>query len=189
MEYVVLSPYWNVPASIIQNELAPKLASNPGYVEQLDMEVVTPKGDPVDPSSIDWLSVNRENWKYILRKRPGPRNDLGDVKFIFPNTDDIYLHDTPHDQLFSQEKRGFSHGCVRVEKPIDLAVYLLRNTEWDRSKIMSAISQRKEKYIKLKQVLPVYLVYFTAWVDSDGHVHFRDDIYNHDQTLAQKYFN
>lgn len=188
MEYVVLSPYWNVPVSIIQKELAPKL-SNPGYLDQLNMEVVTAQGNPVDPSSIDWASVNESNWKYILRKKPGPKNDLGDVKFIFPNTNDIYLHDTPHDELFSQEKRGFSHGCVRVEKPIDLAVYLLRNSGWDRSQIMSTISERKEKYIKLKQVLPVYLVYFTAWADDEGHMHFRDDIYSHDQTLAKQFFN
>ncbi|WP_220096063.1 L,D-transpeptidase family protein [Daejeonella oryzae] len=190
MEYVVLSPYWNVPMSIITKELAPKLASDPNYLDHLDMEVVTNKGAQVDPSSIDWSSVNEKNFKYILRRRPGPKNDLGDVKFIFPNSQDIYLHDTPHDELFSQAKRGFSHGCVRVEKPIDLAEYLLRNVPgYDRSNIMNTISLRKEKHVSLKQVLPVYLVYFTAWTDKSGQVHFRDDIYGHDKTLAQQYFN
>lgn len=190
MEYVVLSPYWNVPLSIITKELAPKLAANPNYLDRLDMEVVTYKGAQVNPASVDWNGVNESNWKYVLRRRPGPKNDLGDVKFIFPNTDDIYLHDTPHDELFSQAKRGFSHGCVRVEKPIDLAEYLLRNSgNWSRSQIESTIAQRKEKHVKLKEVLPVYLVYFTAWADDNGKMHFRDDIYGHDKTLAKEYFN
>lgn len=190
LETVVLSPYWNVPVSIIEKELGPKLIGNPSYLDHLDMEVVNTKGEQVSPSSIDWGSVNASNWKHILRRRPGPKNDLGDVKFIFPNTNDIYLHDTPHDELFSQAKRGFSHGCVRVEKPIDLAEYLLRNSgNWSRSEILNTISLRKEKHVKLKEVLPVYLVYFTAWADDNGQVHFRDDIYGHDKTLGQQFFN
>lgn len=190
MEYIVLSPYWNVPMSIIQKELAPKLATDPGYLEHLDMEIVTNKGTPVSASSINWSSVNESNFKYILRRRPGPKNDLGDVKFIFPNSMDIYLHDTPNDELFNQTKRGFSHGCVRVEKPIELAEYLLRNKPgYDKSTILEIISQRKEKQVALKQKLPVYLVYFTAWADESGQVYFRDDIYGHDKTLAREYFN
>lgn len=188
MEYVVLSPYWNVPVSIIKNEIGPKAAGNPGYLNALDMEVVTGNGSPVDPSSIDWGSVDESNWKYVLRRRPGPKNDLGDVKFIFPNTDDIYLHDTPNDQLFNETQRNFSHGCVRVEKPIELATYLLRNVGWDRNKIENTIAQRKEKHVKLKTVLPVYLVYFTAWADENGRVSFREDIYGHDKTLSSEYF-
>jgi len=190
MEYIVLSPYWNVPFSIIKEDLAPKLASNSSYLDRLDMEIITAGGEPVNPSSINWNNISEDNWKYTLRRRPGPKNDLGDVKFIFPNSNDIYLHDTPHDELFSQTKRGFSHGCVRVEKPIDLAVYLLRDQEdWNRDKILSAISERKEKHIKLKATLPVYLVYFTAFTDESGKVHFREDIYGHDKTLAEHYFN
>ena len=190
MEYVVLSPYWNVPFSIIEKELIPNLIANPSYLERLDMEVVTNKAEPVDPSSIDWASVTESTWKYTIRRRPGPKNDLGDVKFIFPNSNDVYLHDTPHDELFSQASRDFSHGCVRVEKPIDLAVYLLRNVPgYDRSKIQSVISERKEKHVALKKVIPVYLVYFTAWADGNGNVSFREDIYNHDKTLAAEYFN
>src|SRR5690606_27737916 len=108
------------------------------------------------------------------------------IKFIFPNSKDIYLHDTPHNELFSQEKRGFSHGCVRVEKPVELAEYLLKDVGWDRKRILSTIAERKEKEVKLKKDLPVYLVYFTAWADDDGNVYFRDDIYGHDKTLADK---
>lgn len=188
LEVVALSPYWNVPLSILQKEIGPKVAGNPGYLDRLDMEVVSYKGQPISPSSIDWNNITESNLKYIVRRRPGPKNDLGDVKFLFPNTNDIYFHDTPHDELFSQTKRNFSHGCVRLEKPIDLAVYLLRNNPgWDRAKIESTIAMRKERQIPVKQVLPVYLVYFTSWADAAGNVHFRDDIYGHDTSLAKLY--
>lgn len=189
MENVVLAPYWNVPASIVREELGPRIASDPGYLDRSNMELIDSKGNHVSPSQVNWSSVTRDNWKYTLRKKPGPKNDLGDVKFIFPNTNDIYLHDTPHDELFSQSKRNFSHGCVRVEKPLELAEYLLRPVGWDMNKIQSTIAQGQERYVKLKQVLPVYLVYFTAWADEGGTVHFRDDIYGHDKTLEQQYFN
>jgi len=189
MEYIVLSPYWNVPFSIIKEELAPKIAANLSYLDRLDMEVVDAKGEQIDPSSINWNGLTEDQWEYTLRRRPGPKNDLGDVKFIFPNSRDIYLHDTPHDELFSQAKRGFSHGCVRVEKPIELAEYLLRKSgEWNRSRLLSTISERKEKQVKLPAPLPVYLVYFTARADENGKVHFRDDIYGHDKTLEEHYF-
>ena len=193
LEYVVLAPYWNVPFSIIDKELRPKLVANPYYLNRLDMEVVKgwgAKATPVDPASINWAGVTEDNFKYTLRRRPGPKNDLGDVKFIFPNSDNVYLHDTPRDELFSQTQRNFSHGCVRVEEPIKLATYLLRNKpNWDRATIQDTIARRREKYITLAEKLPVYLVYFTAWADADGHPHFREDIYGHDKTLAKEYFN
>ena len=193
MEYVVLAPYWNVPFSIIENELRSKLVANPNYLDRLDMEVVKGygrKATAVDPASIDWANVTQSTFKYTLRRRPGPKNDLGDVKFIFPNSNDIYLHDTPHDELFSQSNRSFSHGCVRVSEPIKLATYLLRNRpEWDQATILDTIATHREKYITLKKKLPVYLVYFTAWADAAGHPHFRDDIYGLDKKLAREYFD
>jgi len=193
MEYVVLSPYWNVPYSIIDKELRAKLVANPNYLEHLDMEVVKGygrKATVIDPSTIDWANVTQDNFKYTVRRRPGPKNDLGEVKFIFPNSNDIYLHDTPHGELFSQTKRNFSHGCVRVEEPVKLATYLLRDTpNWSQPVIEDTIAQRREKYITLKEKLPVYLVYLTAWADANGHAHFRDDIYGHDKSLAEEYFN
>jgi len=194
MEYVVLAPYWNVPMSIIQKEMRPRLMADPvGALDRLDMEVVKGwgrKATPVDPTTIDWANVNQSNFKYTVRRRPGPKNDLGDVKFIFPNSQDIYLHDTPHDELFSQSKRGFSHGCVRVQEPIKLAEYLLRDKPgWDQQTILDTIANHREKYITLKEKLPVYLVYFTAWADEDGTMHFRDDIYGHDKALAKEYFD
>jgi len=194
MEFVVLAPYWNVPFSIIDKELRPKLVANAqATLDRLDMEVVKgwgAKATPIEPNSIDWANVSQKTWKYTLRRRPGPKNDLGDVKFIFPNSNDIYLHDTPHDELFSQTKRGFSHGCVRVAEPIKLAEYLLRDKpDWGRTAIIDTIAGRREKYVTLPEKLPVYLVYFTTWVDEAGKVHFRDDIYGHDKALAKEYFN
>ncbi|MBG8553943.1 L,D-transpeptidase family protein [Hymenobacter guriensis] len=194
VEFVVLAPYWNVPYSIIDKEMRRGLSNDPvGTLNRLDMEVVKGSGakaTPVDPTSIDWANLTEKTWKYTLRRRPGPKNDLGDVKFIFPNSNDVYLHDTPHDELFNQTKRGFSHGCVRVEEPIKLAEYLLRNKSgYDEAKILDVISQRKEQYVALPEKLPVYLVYFTSWVDDAGKVHFRDDIYGHDKALAREYFD
>jgi murein L,D-transpeptidase YcbB/YkuD len=193
MEYVVLSPYWNVPFSIIENELRPKLVANPHYIDRLDMEVVKGYGRKavvIDPSTIDWANVTQATFKYTLRRRPGPKNDLGEVKFLFPNSNDIYLHDTPHDELFSQTARNFSHGCVRVEEPIKLATYLLRdNPNWTLESIQDTIAERREKYVTLKEKLPVYLVYLTAWADANGHAHFRNDIYGHDKALAKEYFD
>ena len=192
MEYVVLAPYWNVPFSIIENELKDKLTANPNYLDRLDMEVVKGygrKATVIDPATIDWANVTQENFKYTLRRRPGPQNDLGNAKFIFPNSNDIYLHDTPHDELFSQVNRNFSHGCVRVEEPIKLATYLLRDKpQWDQQTILDTIATHREKYITLTKKLPVYLVYLTAWADADGHPHFRDDIYGHDKALARELF-
>ncbi len=192
MEYVVLAPYWNVPFSIIENELRDKLVADPSYLDRLDMEVVKGYGRKavvIDPATVDWATVTQATFKYTLRRRPGPKNDLGNAKFIFPNSNDIYLHDTPHGELFSQVSRNFSHGCVRVEEPIKLAAYLLRDKpEWDQQTILDSIATHREKYITLTKKLPVYLVYLTAWADGDGHAHFRDDIYGHDKTLARELF-
>ena len=193
MEYVVLAPYWNVPFSIIENELRSKLVADPHYLDRLDMEVVKGTGRKavvVDPSDVDWANVTQETFKYTLRRRPGPQNDLGNIKFIFPNANDIYLHDTPHDELFSQSSRSFSHGCVRLSEPMKLATYLLRKRpEWDKQTILDSIATHHEKYITLKEKLPVYLVYFTSWADADGRPHFRDDIYGLDKKLAREYFD
>lgn len=190
LEHVVLSPYWNIPPGILKDEIAPKVAADPGFLDRMDMEVITYKGDQVDPGSIDWSTAGTNDFKYVVRRRPGPKNDLGDVKFIFPNENNVYLHDTPNDELFSQSKRDFSHGCVRVEEPIKLAEYLLRNVSgWDRQSIMRQVSTRKEKHVPVKEKLPVYLVYFTAKADANGNVQFYNDIYGHDKTLAAKYFS
>ncbi len=191
IEYVVLAPYWNVPNSIVEKEIKPAILRNPNYLASQNMEVVTKEKNPkqISPGSIDWSSVTEKNFPYMVRQRPGGKNSLGDIKFLFPNSYNVYLHDTPADALFSQTERGFSHGCVRLEKPIELGQYLLQDMpEWDAQRIRQTINEGEETWITLPKKIQVYLVYFTSWVDSEGNVHFRDDIYGHDKKLAKEYF-
>lgn len=192
MEYVVLAPYWNVPNSIVEKEIAPAMQRNPGYLESQNMEIVTKERNPkpISASSIDWSSVTEKNFPYMVRQRPGPKNSLGTMKFLFPNEHAVYLHDTPSGSLFSQTQRGFSHGCVRLQRPMDLAKYVLQDMpEWNESRIRETINGGEETWITLPKKIQVYLVYFTSWVDSDGNVHFRDDIYGHDKRLEQELFS
>lgn len=193
IEYIVFSPYWNVPNTIIFEEFLPKLQADPGWLDRMDMEVLDGWGKnakPISPHSVDWYAVEEKTFKYRIRQRPGPENPLGDVKFIFPNEHEVYLHHTASETLFSQTQRGFSHGCIRVEKPVDLAKFLLEDQpNWTDPLILEAMHAGEEKYVNLKQKVPVYIVYFTSWVDDKGAVHFRDDIYGHDKVLEKEYFN
>jgi L,D-transpeptidase YcbB len=193
LEYIVFSPYWNVPTKIVVDEFKPKLINDPGWLERMDMELLNGFGknaQPLSPYSVDWASIDEKNFKYRIRQRPGPDNPLGDIKFIFPNEHEVYLHHTASETLFNQTQRGFSHGCVRVEKPVELASFLLSDKpDWDETRIIEAMHAGEEKYENLKTKVPVYIVYFTAWVDDQGKVHFRDDIYGHDKELEREYFN
>jgi murein L,D-transpeptidase YcbB/YkuD len=192
LEYVVLAPYWNLPNSIVEKEVAPAMLRNPGWLDNQNMEIVTKEKDPkpISPSSIDWSSVTEKNFPYMVRQRPGPKNSLGTMKFLFPNEHAVYLHDTPSGQLFSQTQRGFSHGCVRLEKPMELAKYVLQDMpEWNENKIREAINGGEEVWVTLPKKMQVYLVYFTSWVDQHGNVHFREDIYGHDKRLEQEFFS
>jgi murein L,D-transpeptidase YcbB/YkuD len=175
MTTVVFSPYWNIPPSIARKEVLPALWRDPSYLARNDMEVV--RGSQVlSPWSIDW-----EDSGFTVRQRPGPRNALGQVKFVFPNNFDVYLHDTPADELFTSVARSFSHGCVRVEKPFELARWVLAGQpEWTPDRIQAAMQSGREQHVALRDAIPVYLVYATAWVEPDGRVGFRDDVYGHD---------
>ena len=125
----------------------------------------------------------------IIRQKPGSTNSLGRVKFIFPNNYNIYFHDTPARSLFGEEKRAFSHGCIRLEKPDALAIYLLRDRpEWDPERIAGAMRSDQEKWVPLESPMPVFISYFTAWVDGNGLLHFRDDLYGHDQKMGDRLF-
>jgi L,D-transpeptidase YcbB len=172
LNQIVFSPYWNVPPSIVKNEILPKLASNPGYLESQNME-----------------QTGTENGLPKIRQLPGPTNSLGRVKFLFPNSFNIYFHDTNAKSLFSKDKRAYSHGCIRLEEPEKMARYLLRNQpEWTPEKIEDAMNSSTEKYVRLKKPVPVVITYYTAWVDDRGQLNFRDDIYSHDKDLAMKMF-
>ncbi len=163
MSYIVFSPYWNVPTSIKNKEILPAIKKNPNYLDKHNME---------------WKGKN-------IRQKPGPNNSLGLVKFLFPNSNNIYLHDSPAKSLFSQEKRAFSHGCIRVEKPKELANLILEgNPNWTPEKIDEAMNGGKEKWHTLKNKIPVYIGYFTAWVDDEGTINFHKDIYERDNALA-----
>lgn len=167
MEYIELNPAWNIPKSISEEEILPKLASDPGYLARNNME---------------WVG---EGANQRLRQAPGPDNPLGQIKFMFPNEHDVYLHDTPADHLFAKEERDFSHGCIRLERPVQLGEYLLRSDpDWRGGQLRQAIVSGEHRTVKLPKKLPVHILYFTAWVEDNGAVHFRKDVYGHDQKLA-----
>jgi murein L,D-transpeptidase YcbB/YkuD len=177
MTYVVFSPYWNVPPDIVKNETVPSALKDPAFLQRTNMEVLDKSGKPVDPSSIDMDDMSA----YRFRQRPGSSNSLGLVKFMFPNSYNVYLHDTPADSLFARATRSFSHGCVRVEQPEKLAQYVLGDqADWTPERISEAMHAGTEKSVKLSHPLPVYLGYWTARVSADGILQFRDDLYGID---------
>ena len=180
MTHIVFSPYWNVPPTIAAEETLPAVMNDPGFLARNNMEVVDTKGNPVDPSSVDLSNPAA----YRFRQRPGNANSLGLVKFMFPNQFNVYLHDTPADSLFARATRSYSHGCVRLEQPVELAKYVLRDQpEWDAARIEQAMHSGTEKHVKLKESIPVYLGYWTARVRPDGTVQFRKDVYGTDRQL------
>lgn len=189
MQYVVFSPYWNVPASIVAKEILPAVKRNPNYLASHNMEVVA--GNKVlSPSSINWSNYSGYQFPYSIRQKPGANNSLGRVKFLFPNNYSIYLHDTPAKSLFNEPARAFSHGCIRVSEPVKLAQYLLRNdTAWTPEKIALAMNSNTETTVTLQNPVPVFIAYFTAWVDRKGRLNFRNDVYGHDARLAKTMFN
>ncbi len=187
IEHVVINPYWNVPQSIASQELLAELQADPSALSRQNMKLFENAGEnavEVDPASVNWSQVSAEDFRYRIRQEPGDGNALGRIKFVLTNPYDIYLHDTPSDHLFERNQRNFSHGCVRVEKPLELASFLLRDqSQWDASSIESQIAAGEEKWVKLTEPMPAHLVYWTAWVDSDGVVSFRDDVYELDRQL------
>lgn len=187
LSYVVLNPYWVVTNNIINNEILPKLKRNPGYLARNNMEVVS-GNKVVDPYSVKWSSYTK-NVPFTIRQKPGPGNSLGKVKFLFPNSYSIYLHDTPSKSLFGESSRAFSHGCIRVSTPEKLALHILKNDPaWNEEKLESVWKTQKEKWITVRPALPVYIVYFTAWVDQTGQLNFRNDLYGLDKALEQEIF-
>ncbi len=183
MSYIVFSPYWNIPPSIARNEIIPAVRRNPNYLNQKNMEVVTGSGKVVDPSTINWSS---KSFPYMIRQKPGGSNSLGLVKFMFPNSHSVYIHDTPARSLFEKEDRALSHGCIRLQNPAKFAQILLKdNPAWTTQRIDEAMHQSKEQIVNLPKKIPVVLVYLTFWADSKGNAHFRQDIYGRDEYLLE----
>jgi murein L,D-transpeptidase YcbB/YkuD len=186
MTYVVFSPYWNIPPDILRKETLPRVVSDPEYLQRNNIEVVGTSGEGViDPTGIDWS--DEEATKGVrFRQVPGPENALGLVKFIFPNHFNVYLHDTPGDTLFFRETRALSHGCIRVEQPVQLAQYVLGDRpDWTDPRIRAAMRANKEETVNLKDPLPVHIGYWTAWVEPDGKtVTYTDDPYGIDPKHA-----
>jgi murein L,D-transpeptidase YcbB/YkuD len=187
MTTIVFSPNWNVPESIIRNEMLPKLVNDPGYLQRQDIQVVGTSGEVIDLEAVDWYDEAKVA-RLHFRQAPGPKNALGLVKFQFPNPFDVYMHDTPEDALFNKEHRALSHGCIRLENPMALAQYVLRdNPEWTMEKITAAMNAGQEHAVPLKQHLPVHIGYFTAWVNPDGSVTYTDDPYNLDENQSRTF--
>jgi len=183
MTYLVINPYWNVPSSIANKEYLPKLRSDPGYLQRQGIRVLNASGQVVNPYSVNWSGIGR--MPYRLRQDTGDKNALGRIKFMFPNKYNVYIHDTPSKSLFKKDLRVFSHGCMRVENPRQLAEVLLRNQGWSLDRINSQIESGERRIVKLEQKIPVYVTYITAWVNKDGSVNFRRDVYGRDETLAE----
>ncbi|MBN9025682.1 MAG: L,D-transpeptidase family protein [Rhizobiales bacterium] len=184
VRYIELNPYWTVPAGIAVKEQLGKLRSNPASLASQGFQAVRGK-DVYDLTSINWSSYGPGNFPFQLRQQPGPKNALGRVKFMFPNQHDVYLHDTPSRSAFSKAERAFSHGCIRLSRPLELALQVLTAggiSGWNMDRINKVVATEKNTVVKLATPLPIHLTYLTAWVDDDG-VNFRKDIYNQDAKL------
>lgn len=187
MSFIEFSPYWNVPKNILKDEILPKLVKNPNYLPSQNMEMVSSFGNSAKSVSVNNESIEKlRRGQLRVRQKPGARNSLGKVKFIFPNKDDVYLHDTPANSLFSKSRRDFSHGCVRVEKPQILAEFALKNQgKWNSETIQKAMKNPTNQRVILQAPIPVLFFYTTSFVDQNNNLSFYPDIYGHDTILLE----
>ncbi|EKB48807.1 L,D-transpeptidase family protein [Cecembia lonarensis] len=186
MSYLVFSPTWTVPPSILRQEVIPGMRKDPQYMAKRKMRLLTFSGQEVPTSSVDWSKVSAAGFPYMVRQDPGEHNSLGLVKFMFPNKHHVYIHDTPARSLFEREDRALSYGCIRIQKPVELAKLLLQHDEgWTDERINSAMRQSREQVVNLDRKIPVVILYLTYWTTSDGRVFFRRDIYNRDNEVYQ----
>lgn len=187
MQYIIFRPYWVIPPGILRRETLPAVRRDPGYLARNDMEVFSGDGDTGTPLPATAANLARvASGTLGVRQRPGPRNSLGLAKFIFPNDHNVYLHSTPATELFSRARRDFSHGCIRVEDPAGLAVWVLRDpTAWSRTLVETAMNGDRSRRVNLTRPLPVLIYYTTAVVRPDGVVAFYDDVYGHDARLEK----
>ncbi|MEM9340210.1 MAG: L,D-transpeptidase family protein [Bacteroidota bacterium] len=178
MDHVVLNPYWVIPPSILYYDVLPSIKKDIGYLDRLKIDVLSMEGDQIHPDSVDWSTAEKGNFPYMLRQDPGAGNALGKVKFMFPNKFNIYMHDTNHPEVFDKRDLARSSGCVRLSEPMVLARHLLKD------QLPKKVRGKHQTYL-LKEKIPVYITYQTAFVDEQGRMHFRDDIYNKDKKLVE----
>jgi murein L,D-transpeptidase YcbB/YkuD len=185
--YLVLNPSWQIPLEIAVKDKLPLIRKDPEYFTKQNIRVFQGWGAEsreIDPKTVNWSAVTPKTFTYRLRQDPGPQNALGRIKFMFPNRFNIYIHDTPYRTLFDKASRTFSSGCIRIEKPLELAAYLLNSDpKWHPDAVQAALEQGEERTIQLPESIPVHLLYWTVFVDSTGKLQFRPDIYNRDKRL------
>lgn len=190
MTYLVLNPYWEVPPNLARQDIVPKVREDAAYLERMKFEILQGWGAQerrVDPSVVDWQAPPGSAFPYRLRQAPGPLNALGRVKFMFPNTHNVYIHDTPARELFGKSRRDFSSGCIRTTRPLELAAYLLQdNGGWSLERLNRVVdADRAPLTVPLKRPVDVHLLYWTAWADNAGAVQFREDIYGRDGAVLR----
>jgi len=187
LRYLEFAPYWYVPKTILREDKLPIIRRDPGWLNRHNYEILAWGGDGnrlVNPRRVNWRKVTADNFPGMLRQRPGPWNPLGRVKFMFPNRYAVYLHDTDSPQLFGRDARLFSSGCIRIERPLDLAEYLLKVLDgWDCERILEAMNGSETLKVDLPEPIPVHIFYWTSWVDGAGRVQYRSDVYQRDADL------
>ena len=188
MSYLELNPTWNLPNSIVADEMIPKVKKDTDYLTKKHIRIYkdwSPTAKEIDPKTIDWAKMNPKKFPYRMIQDIGV-NPLGRIKFMFPNQFDVYLHDTTQKSLFQRSKRMYSHGCIRVEKPYELGEWVLKDDPaWSKERLLKEIKKGKRQVVNLPKHIPVYVIYLTAWFDTRGHIHFRDDIYDYDKNLEK----
>lgn len=182
IRYIVLNPSWRIPNTMAVNDIIPRVKNDIKYLEKRNISVFENWSDSanrLNPEKLNWSEYNINNFNFRFEQEPGPDNELGMVKFMFPNQHSIYIHDTPHKELFEHNKRAYSSGCIRIEEPLNLAVYILKDQEnWSKEEILRIIDSGETEEVELEEAIPVFIVYWTAWVEENGLVHFREDIYD-----------
>lgn len=184
VRYLVFNPTWTVPYKLAVRDKLPDIQKDPEYLTRLGFTVYDQERRVVDPATVDWTQLTRRDFPYRLVQSPGPDNALGQVKFMFPNPYDVYLHDTPSRELFEKSDRAFSSGCVRVADPLELAEWLLADEGYTREQIEQIVATGELRTLYLKNPVPIHIEYWTAWIDGDGLLNFRTDIYQRDPPLA-----
>lgn len=187
MSYLVFSPTWTIPPTILKNDVLPSVRKNSAYLAEKNMRVLDHSGNTIDPHTINWEKISGPDFPYLIRQEPGPSNPLGSVKFMFPNEYDVYIHDTPSKELFYREDRALSSGCIRIQKPYELAQLLLNDQPlWTDERIRSAMQQNQEQLVQLNRKIPVIILYLTCWTDSNRRENIRNDIYSRDAELLKR---